>query len=206
MVETTDERPTSKVARLIDEYGLDGLGAELETRWTADGDERMSLRDLADLFNERLLERALFDADVDGLEAGVERTYENLTSEEVSAGVRVETRNRLELEGVDPEALEQDFVTYQAIRTYLREWRGAEYQHLSDAEKIEKDLANIQRLVTRTTSVTEDRIEKLRDTDRIDLGEFEILFNASVICRECGTQQSVPDLLERRGCECRRES
>lgn len=206
MVETTDDRPTSKVARLIDEYGLQGLGAELEDRWTADGDERMSLRDLADLFNERLLERVLFDAGLDGLEVGVERTYENLTNDEVSTGVRVETRNRLERNGVDLEALERDFVTYQAIRTYLREWRGAEYQHLSDAEKIEKDLASIQRLVTRAASVTEDRIEKLCDTDRIDLGEFEVVFNFSVICRECGTQQSIPDLFERRGCECQRES
>ncbi len=42
MANTTDGRPSSKVARLIDEYELDGLGAEMEARWTGDGEERMS--------------------------------------------------------------------------------------------------------------------------------------------------------------------
>lgn len=52
----------SKVARLIDEYEWTGLGATLEARWTADGSERASLRDLADQFNERVLEAALREA------------------------------------------------------------------------------------------------------------------------------------------------
>ncbi|RDZ92160.1 hypothetical protein DEQ92_22615, partial [Haloferax sp. Atlit-6N] len=77
MSNTTDNRPSSKVARLISEYGLDGLGDELEARWTGDGVERTSLRDLADYFNERLLEQALIDAGMSALESDVSSTYEN---------------------------------------------------------------------------------------------------------------------------------
>ena len=38
----------TKVARVIREYGLDGMGAKLEAEWTGEAGERTSLRDLAD--------------------------------------------------------------------------------------------------------------------------------------------------------------
>jgi hypothetical protein len=96
-------------------------------------------------------------------------------------------------------------VTYQAIRSYLKEWRGAEYEQISDAEKLEKDLETIQRLLTRTHSVTEHRIELLRDTDRIALERFEVLLDAQALCQECGTQYSLAELFERGGCDCIQE-
>ncbi|MDQ2053839.1 MULTISPECIES: rod-determining factor RdfA [Halobellus] len=205
MSNTTDNRPSSKVARLISEYGLDGLGDELEARWTGDGVERTSLRDLADYFNERLLEQALIDAGMSALESDVSSTYENLTDDDVSTGVRTDTRNRLEQNGVDVDALESDFVSYQAIRSYLTEYRDAEYRRLSDEEKVEKDLQSIQRLMTRTLSVTEERIEKLRETGRIDVDEFEVLLDVQVLCQNCGEQYSISEFLEQRGCECQRD-
>lgn len=202
MVCTQDDRPASKVADLLDEYDLDGFGAELEARWTDDGPERMSLRELADYFNRRLLETALLDAGLSTLGSDVETTYENLTGDDVSAGVRTDTHSRLERSGVDPGELTRDFVTYQAIRTYLKEWRGAEYERPSDAEKVESDLESIQRLVTRTLSVIEGRLENLRDTGRIRMGEFEVIFGVRVLCQECGTQHQVPELLRQGGCTC----
>ena len=95
MTDTTDNRPSSKVARLLSEYGLDGLGEELEVRWTGDGVERTSLRDLADYFNERLVERALIDAGMSALDSDVSTTYRNLTDDDVSTGVRTDARTRL---------------------------------------------------------------------------------------------------------------
>lgn len=44
---STDTGHGSKVSRVIDEYDLDGLGAVLVDRWTSEGDERFSLRELA---------------------------------------------------------------------------------------------------------------------------------------------------------------
>ena len=205
MPDTTDNRPSSKVARLIAEYGLDGLGDELEARWTGDGVERTSLRDLADYFNERLLEQTLIDAGMNALESDVSTMYQNLTDDEVSTGVRTDTRSRLEQNGIDVDALESDFVSYQAIRSYLTEYRDAEYRRLSDEEKVEKDLQSIQRLMTRTLSVTEERIEKLRETERIDADAFEVLLDVQVLCQSCGEQYSVSEFLESRGCDCQRD-
>lgn len=193
---------SNKVARLIDEYGLDGVGAELEARWTDDGDRRMSLRELADRFNERLVEAELLDAGLSALDGEVETTYRQLTDDDVSAGVRAETRSRLERSGVDVESLESNFLTYQAIRSYLTEVRGASYEGPSDAEKIESDRESIQKLLTRTNSVIEQRVETLRDTDRLALGEFEVFVDARVLCQSCGARHTVTELLERNGCEC----
>jgi len=204
MPDTTDSRPSSKVARLISEYDLDGLGEELEARWTGDGVERTSLRDLADQFNERLLERALIDAGMAALDSDVSTTYRNLTDDDVSTGVRTDARTRLESEGVDVDGLESDFVSYQAIRSYLTEYRDAEYRRLSDEEKIEKDLQSIQRLMTRTLSVTEERIEKLTQTGRIDADDFEVLLDMQVLCGSCGDQYSIAEFLDERGCDCGR--
>jgi len=128
MTDTTDTQPSSKVARLLSEYGLEGLGEELEDRWTGDGVERTSLRDLADYFNKRLLERALIDAGMSALDSDVSTTYRDLTDDDVSTGVRTDTRTRLDSNGIDVDDLESDFVSYQAIRSYLTEYRGAEYR------------------------------------------------------------------------------
>jgi hypothetical protein len=205
MSDTQDDLPSNKVARLLREYELDGIGEELEARWTADGDERMSLRDLASYFNKRLLERRLTRAGLSTLEADAETTYRNLTSDDVSAGVRSDTRVRLQQNGVDVDALEQDFVTYQAIRSYLKEYREATYQQASDEKKIAKDKESIKRLVSRTRSVTADRLEKLSETDRIAIDDFEILLDMQVLCQECGSQYSVDELLDARGCSCQQE-
>jgi hypothetical protein len=196
------ERPRSKVATLIERYGLDGVGDELERRWTGDGVERLSLRDCATLFNERLLEAAMLEAGADTLSTDIETTYRRLTDDDVSTGVRTDTRRRLERDGVDVDALEREFVTYQAIRSYLTEYRDAEYERLTDAEKVQKDIESIQRLMSRTRSVTEDRIETLNDTGRIDADAVDVLLDVQVLCRDCGRQYPVSEFLEQRGCDC----
>ena len=196
------ERPRSKVATLIERYGLDGVGDELERRWTGDGVERLSLRDCATLFNERLLEAAMLEAGADTLSTDIETTYRRLTDDDVSTGVRTDTRRRLERDGVNVDALEGEFVTYQAIRSYLTEYRDAEYERLSDAEKVQKDIESIQRLMSRTRSVAADRIETLNDTGRIDADAVDVLLDVQVLCRDCGRQYPVSECLEQRGCDC----
>ena len=96
------DRPDSKVARLIDRYGLDGLGDELERRWTADGAERLSLRDCAALFNRRLLEEALLSAGADAFQRDVEATPMSCNAASSSIYKRNDcqsTRNQLRRSG-----------------------------------------------------------------------------------------------------------
>lgn len=191
----------TKVVRLIDEYGLDSIGAELEQRWTTDGDDRMSLRALADYFNRQLLATAMADADMQPLSGEVENVYRLLTDDDVGGADRTRTRRRLEREGVDVETVERDFVTYQAIRTYLKEHRGAEHT-TDDRPRIDVEAENIQRLRGRTVTVTAGKLEQLANGDQVVLGDFRVFVDVNVLCEDCEAQYDVDTLLERGGCEC----
>lgn len=198
-------KPSSKVARLIDEYGLgDEFGDRLEALWTAKGEERESLRTLATRFNRRLLEAELTVAGVSTLDGEVENLYRLLTDEDVSSGVRTETRARLEREGVDVDGLDRDFVTYQAIRSYLGEYRGVEYSRDEDSNRVDTVLETVQRLRSRTQSVTEKSLRQLRDTGRLSLGRFRLFVGVQVFCEDCNQQYDIVELLERGGCDCDR--
>ena len=190
----------SKVARLIDEYDLQGLGAELEQQWTADED-RKSLRDLARYFNQQLLQRTLEEANVQYLDGEIENTYRLLTDDEVSSAESTRVRRRLERDGIDVDALETDFVTYQAIRSYLKDHRGAEYTP-AETDPLEREATNVQKLRGRMATVTGGKLEQLRDSDELTLGEFQTLADIRVICEDCNTQFDVLELLDRGGCNC----
>jgi len=197
---TDSEPPRSKVERLITEYGLDGAGMELETRWTREED-RWSLRDLADWFNRQLLEQALTGAGIQPVDGEVSNDYRLLTDDDVSGGDRVQLRRRLDQAGVDVDGLLDDFVTYQAIRSYLTEIRDASYDHGSGTTP-ESVQDRIESLAGRTERVTESQIAQLRDNGEIEVGDFRLLVDVQLYCRECNEQYDIAELLERGGCGC----
>lgn len=190
----------SKVARLIEEYDLQGLGTELEQLWTAD-ENRRSLRELADYFNRHILETSLDEANVHHVDGELENTYRLLADDDVSSADRTRVRRRLERDGVDVDGLEADFVTYQAIRTYLKEHRDAEYTPEYE-DPLEREKSNVQQLRGRMAAVTEGKLEQLRDSGRLTLGEFRTLAEINVVCEDCNTQLDVVELLEQGGCTC----
>lgn len=204
----TESGPKSnKVARLLEEYDLGvEFGDELERRWTADGEERESLRDLAERLNRRLLEHALLSAGTSTVDGEVENLYRLLTADDVSSGMRTEARTRLERGGIDIDELERDFVSYQAIRSYLTEYRDAEYDSPSASDRVRSTRETVQRLRSRLRSVTEDGLDRLRLTDRLTLGTFRLFVDVDVLCEDCGSQYGLVELLERGGCDCDRES
>ena len=205
-MDQSDERPfsgrgrRSKVARLIDEYDLQSLGAKLEQQWTAEED-RKSLRELARDFNWQLLKQALEKANVQYLDGEIENTYRLLTDDEVSSAESTRVKRRLERDGVDIDALENDFITYQAIRSYLKDYRGAEYTP-DETDPLEREATNIQKLRGRMAAVTEGKLKQLRASDELTLGEFQPLADIQVVCEDCNTQFDVLDLLNRGGCNC----
>lgn len=192
----------SKVVRLLEEYDLVGLGDELQRHWTTDDtDNRKSLRNLATLFNQRLLEAALAEAGADVLGGEVENTYRLLTDDDVSARDQTRIRRRLQREGVDVEQLESDFVSYQAMRTYLKEHRNAEYSTSSESRR-EKSIETVQRLRSRLVTIAEQRLESLRSSSELTLGEFRLIASVRVICEDCGTQTDFTSLIQNDGCDC----
>lgn len=194
-----------KVSRIAEKYGLTNLEDELVKLWTQE-DDRVSLRDLATYFNEWVLQTAIETAGMNALEGEVENLYRLLTDDDVSRGVKTETRKKLERHGIDVEELESDFVTYQAVRTYLKDGRGVEYDRGTDAERTENVGQSISRLQNRTIAVTEEKLAQLEQTDRMELGEFRVLLDLRVFCEDCGSRYKVDELLQQGGCQCRSTS
>lgn len=195
----------SKLKQVIDKYDFDGLGEQIEDYWLADTGDRYSLRELAEYVNHYLLRRSMHDAGMDPLNGEIENTYRLLTADDVSTGVRTQTRRRLERAGVDVDQLEVDFVSRQAVHTYLTKDRGVNYSSNVD-DRITKQTATIQGLKRRLTATVQSKLEWLQNVEDISLGEFEVLLDVSVLCKDCGAQYQIDEFLERRTCECTQEN
>lgn len=192
-------RRRSKVARLIDEYGLEGLDAELERLWTAE-ENRLSLRELADYFNRQLLRARMDVVEMQPLEGEAENLYRLLTDGDVSSGTRIEAERQLEREGIDVDALMGDFVSHQAIHTYLTKHR--EVTAPASNSGVESSRESVQRLENRTGAVVENTLSTLRNREDLDLPKFDVFVDIRVTCQACHTQHEVIELLEQGGCDC----
>lgn len=193
-------RPT-KVDRVIERYGIEGTGDELERRWTGETEEQYSLRELAHWFNRRVLAAAVEASGRSPLDGEIENTYRLLSDDDVSEGMRTQTRNQLERDGVDVDEVRSDFVSHQAIYTYLKQERGAEYKH-ETRDQLEKDRATINRLQSRLVAVVDDALGRSKNTERITLGEYDVLSDTQVFCSDCGGSYAINELFDRGGCDC----
>ncbi|MFC6613938.1 rod-determining factor RdfA [Halopenitus salinus] len=198
---TTASRPNTKVARVIEKYDLGGLGEDLEEAWTGVAGERTSLRDLADEFNRSVLEAALRAAGETVAEADVESAYSTLTDDDVSRADEMRKRRELERAGVDVDDVLGDFVTHQAIHTYLTDYRGAELPDRSEG-LVDRKIETLERLQGRTSAVTESTIETLVSGGHITDRDYQVFLDVRVVCGDCGTDHVVSDLLRDGGCDC----
>lgn len=200
MAETDDGGPRSKVARLIDEYDLEGMGGYLEAAWTGADGERTSLRDLADEFNRSVLERAIQEAGETVTEYDVETTYRLLTDDDVPNADSLRRERELERMGISVDGLRGDFVTHQAMHTYLTQYREAELsnQPIDPDRKIE----TLERLEGRTAAVAESTLSALVGADSVAGEEYDIFVDVRAVCDQCGSDYSLVDLITRGGCDC----
>jgi hypothetical protein len=194
-----------KVGRVLAEYGLDDLHAELPDLWLGGGGEPMSLRKLETHINVALLRQSMEEAGIDPLEGEAENAYRLLTDDEVSVGVRTQQRNRLERAGVDVDTLDDDFVTHQAVHTYLTDVLGVSKDRTDDTDPVEKHEQRIQRLRSRTEVVTENSLSELTGAGDITLGEHNVVVDLQVYCRDCGSQYDTSTLFRQGGCDCDRD-
>lgn len=201
---SASDQTRSKVGRLVEKYQMAGVGAELEDRWLGRGMDSQSLRSLADWFNERLLAERLARAGENPLEGEPANIYQLLTDDDVGAGARVDAETALERAGIDPPTVKREFVSHQAIHTYLREYRDVSKES-EQGNPRERARTTIQRLRNRLVAVVENSLSSLADRDRITLGDFDVLVEINVFCEDCGAAVPVTELLDDGGCSCRNE-
>ena len=190
-----------KIDRVADEYGLEGIGDELESRWLGTNDaEQSSTRELADHFNKETLRAAMRESDTFTLSGDVEEVYRALADGENADATLV--RSRLEQSGIDVESVTSDFVSHQTVYRYLKENRGVERPERDSDGKVADAVSVIQQLQGRTTAVTEQKIQTLKNDDAVSVGEFSVLNDVQVICESCGRSHEVTSFFEQGGCSC----
>jgi hypothetical protein len=193
----------TKVARVIEKYALDGMGANLEAAWTDDTGSRTSLRDLADEFNEAVLETALREASVSSLNFDVSSMYEALQNS--SGPETTRARRRLEREGIDVDDLTGDFVTHQAIYTYLKQERKASLPS-TEENLSERKIETIEKLQGRVSAVAESTLSSVANADELDRGDYDVIVDVRTICPNCGTDAPIGELIRHGGCGCTEET
>ena len=190
---------TNKVDTVIRKYDLVGMGAELEDRWVgADGDKE-STRDLADYFNQSVLESAIEGSDAPTLSGDIQQVYQSLREDDADAPL---IRSRLEQNGVNIESVTDDFISHQTVYRYLKNDRGAARPEQTPAERKQNAIDSIQRLRGRTTAVTRQTIESLEKNNAISAGDFNIINEVQVLCEDCGRSYDIVAFLEQGGCGC----
>lgn len=198
----TQQNRRSKVGRLIEAYGLDGMTVELAQYWKGEGVERHSLRELATHFNQALMHTAMVDAGLNPLDGEAENTYSLLIEEETTSGARRRAERRLEREGIDVDQLRGDFVSHQAVYTYLTDVRGLNYESEDRGGDIDGSIETLQRLIGRMRSVSETIVGGLDQAGTVAIGEYDITPDIQITCRDCTTQYDLVEFLRRGYCEC----
>ncbi|HKL28609.1 MAG TPA: hypothetical protein VJ898_05005 [Natrialbaceae archaeon] len=193
--------PRPKVARVIDEYDLDGMGDLLERSWTGQGDSQRSLRELADHLNRAILRTGMERSGMDPVEGDVETAYDLLAGD-ASSGDRVQKRRELERNGVDVDAVEDDFVSHRAVHSYLRNHRDVERSEPTPEDRLATGQERIERLQGRTAAVTADVIDRLHADEGLDAADVDVLVNVRVLCNDCGRSHEVSEFLQSGGCDC----
>lgn len=193
--------PRSKVARVIEEYDLEGWGEWLERAWIGEDEPRRSLRELADRLNRSILRTGMERAGLDPVDGDVKTAYDLLVGD-ASSGDRVQKRRELGRQGVDVDTIEDDFVSHRAVHSYLRKHRKVERSTPNTDDRIETDSSRIERLQGRTAAVTEDVLDRLDTRGGIDARDVDVIVNIRVMCNECGRTYDVSEFLDQSGCDC----
>lgn len=184
---------------MIEAYDLDGIGESLEAAWTGETGERTSLRDLADEFNEAVLEAAVREAGASSIGIEIAGMYDVLRNGDGPEATRV--RRRLEREGIDVGELTADFVTHQAVHTYLTKNRSATLP-AKERNLPERKIETIEKLEGRLSAVTEEALSSLANAEEIDRDDYDVLVDVRAVCPHCGADAPVGDVIRQGGCGC----
>lgn len=197
-------RSRCKVDHLAEEYGIRNLDQRIAEERK---EEDASLRDLEAFVNQEILKVVLKRSGVDLIEGDVENYYRLLDADEddddndVSPDARQEAVQQLEQAGVDVESLEEDFVSYQTVRSHLQECLDIDTSRESN---INTDQARntFDGLKNRTINVVERTLERLDRHGKIEMGDPTASVSIKVECDECNRMYTPNQILRNEGCEC----
>ncbi|WP_336001906.1 rod-determining factor RdfA [Halorientalis halophila] len=191
-----------KIEIVAERYGLDAsegrygtVDERLLTRWTgADGRDPDGYRTLTEWFNKRLLKSVYDEHGRDTTGTRVSSDYQALTGDDDL--LREEVMDDLRADGVDPERVRSDMVSWSTMRDHLNSCLDGEKEvedSESDWERRSLEVAkNITRSKVREALSSLDTKDVLPEGDTAEI-EIQILLS----CPDCPIRIPVDDAVER---------
>jgi len=190
--------PKKKIIRVSEEYGLEGIGAEMASMWThPDEDERYTLEELRDYFNKHVLEAAVKGAGIDAMPGFVDGAYKGLFYNDDPIEEK-EIKLAFKRHNVDVDEIMDDFISsQQTIHNYLIEVEDVElHPEKRPKEKKEKSLGYLRSLDKRYENVVSDIIERLVNEEELFNGDYEVHVECFVENKETGEERHIEDILQ----------
>jgi len=205
-IDSSVENADTKVGRLIAKYGLDGMAADMEERWTRDDEQSKSIREIEEDFNKAVLRQVLEDSGTQPFDSELDTIYRVINGEQTTMTEDIEVRERLSERNVDADSLADDLVSHQTIYNFLTKQRKAEYRGTRDPrERLHHSDESIQKIKNRLTAVAQTNVRSLENSGLLTLGEFDVMGEVYVYCQDCNSRYSFSELIDREGCECASE-
>lgn len=191
-----------KFGHVLSKYDREELEDDLREKWLSPNGP--SLRSLAEIFNKEVLRTSL---ESDGellLDGEVDNIYRLLTDEDVSSGNYTRAVRRLSKRGVEVDTLTDDFISYQTINRHFKNCCEISKERSSSdpKSKIEKSKDRVLALIQRTERVSENELNRLKNSDGINIRDPRVFAEITVSCDECGAVLSITDVLEGQPCNC----
>lgn len=188
---------TCKFGRILSKYSQLSFERDLGQQWRASGGP--GLRTLADNFNKRILRASLETEGEAPIDGEVENLYRLLTDEDVSSGTYTQAKNRLRERGVDPDTIEEDFLSYQTVNRHFKNCSDFEKEKQNAGPGEQKLKDRIFSLQNRTVRVTENTLEQ---QNGLQLKEQNVFIDITVSCEECGVAVPVAEAIDGVSCDC----
>lgn len=199
VVEAAEPVCSCKLGRNVRKYRL----GDFDERLHRQRENGASLRDLEDVVNHAILRSAIEAADTEVI-GDVETIYGKLVDDDVSTGERIEIREQLDRAGVDVEEIIDDFVSYQSVRTHLRECLDIDTDR-RESLSVDDARGTIEWARSKSEGIVRRTIERLGRNDSFQMGDVEVSHDVRVSCPECNRSFSIDEFLDRGGCDCRTE-
>lgn len=194
-----------KVNRVMRKYGLEHLGDEMVSLWTSTGEDRLTLRELEAWFNKKVTAKAISKSEfeIDLVEPYAEQVYGVLRGDDDTVETDREVlKGELKQKGVKVDDLMEDFVSYQAVNTWLKKSKGAEPPEKDTSQEREaKMIARVRKLRSRCEKVGVDSIELLRKMGDVTTAPVDVDVRFTVTCKECKFPMPITEFISKGGCE-----
>jgi len=193
----TEETVCCKAGRTAAKYGFtDFLDETLAEEWAAmDGP---GLRTIANRFNTRVIEITLIEKGEPPLEGEEDLIYDQLTTDKSDQSDRVE--RRLEKNGIDPNRLKEDFISYKTIDRHFKNCTDLERETTKPLDQGDA-IDRIRAMNRRVEKVTENTLSELNEHTSLGFEGPEVSVSVTVACPDCDERKSFTTAVKH-GCEC----